>query len=186
MSFANVLKQQLLHLRYEELGELYARTHGLLRFSKAFGPQKMLLQTENKSVAELYADSIFGLIGIGATISVNEYKNQNGKSFFSAVVDDQNDREKILRFFGYGQTPMPVMNLEQVQSIEELGALVAGAFLACGSIVDPGKSYHLEFVVPDQQLCDGACPGAVLGAYFPQEFCAAGQFCRLFERQRGN
>ena len=67
MSFANVLKQQLLHLRYEELGELYARTHGLLRFSKAFGPQKMLLQTENKSVAELYADSIFGLIGIGAT-----------------------------------------------------------------------------------------------------------------------
>ena len=53
MSFANVLKQQLLHLRYEELGELYARTHGLLRFSKAFGPQKMLLQTENKSVAEL-------------------------------------------------------------------------------------------------------------------------------------
>lgn len=35
--------------------------------SKAFGPRKMLLQTENKSVAELYADSIFGLIGIGAT-----------------------------------------------------------------------------------------------------------------------
>lgn len=81
MSFANVLKQQLLHLRYEELGELYARTHGLLRFSKAFGPRKMLLQTENKSVAELYADSIFGLIGIGATISVNEYKNQTEKAF---------------------------------------------------------------------------------------------------------
>ena len=103
MSFANVLKQQLLHLRYEELGELYARTHGLLRFSKAFGPQKMLLQTENKSVAELYADSIFGLIGIGATISVNEYKNQNGKSFFSAVVDDQNDRERSCAFLAMGK-----------------------------------------------------------------------------------
>lgn len=165
MSFANVLKQQLLHLRYEELGELYARTHGLLRFSKAFGPQKMLLQTENKSVAELYADSIFGLIGIGATISVNEYKNQNGKSFFSAVVDDQNDREKILRFFGYGQTPMPVMNLEQVQSIEELGcACSPGAFLACGSIVDPGQElsswnlwYRINSFVTGLSRCCPRC-----------------------------
>lgn len=81
MSFANKLKQQLLNLRYDELRQLRARTHGLLRFSKAFGPQKMLLQTENKNVAEQYADSIFGLIGLDATISVNEYKNQNGKSF---------------------------------------------------------------------------------------------------------
>lgn len=98
MSFANKLKQQLLNLRYDELRQLRARTHGLLRFSKAFGPQKMLLQTENKNVVEQYADSIFGLIGLDATISVNEYKNQNGKSFFCATVDDQNDREKILRF----------------------------------------------------------------------------------------
>ena len=87
MSFANKLKQQLLNLRYDELRQLRARTHGLLRFSKAFGPQKMLLQTENKNVAEQYADSIFGLIGLDATISVNEYKNQNGKSFFCATVD---------------------------------------------------------------------------------------------------
>lgn len=36
MSFANKLKQQLLNLRYDELRQLRARTHGLLRFSKAF------------------------------------------------------------------------------------------------------------------------------------------------------
>ncbi|MDD3192920.1 MAG: DNA-binding protein WhiA [Oscillospiraceae bacterium] len=155
MSFANELKRQLLHQRYDDVRLLRARTHGLLRFSKAFGAQKMLLQTENKEVAELYADSIFGLIGLEATISVNEYKNKNGKSFFCATVDDQDDREKILRFFGYDQSPAPVMNLEQVQSEEELGAFVAGAFVACGSMVDPRKSYHLEFVVPDQELCMG-------------------------------
>ena len=43
-------------------------------------------------MVEQYADSIFGLIGLDATISVNEYKNQNGKSFFCATVDDQNDQ----------------------------------------------------------------------------------------------
>lgn len=176
MSFANELKRQLLRLRYDDLRQLRARTHGLLRFSKAFGPQKMLLQTENKSVAELYADSIFGLIGLDATISVQEYKNKNGKSFFCATVDDQNDREKILRFFGYGQSPMPVLNLEQVQSEEELGAFIAGAFLACGSMVDPGKSYHLEFVVPDQPLCEALIQVLFAVRIFPKSFTRRGSF----------
>ena len=176
MSFANELKRHLLRLRYDDLRQLRARTHGLLRFSKAFGPQKMLLQTENKSVAELYADSIFGLIGLDATISVQEYKNKNGKSFFCATVDDQNDREKILRFFGYGQSPMPVLNLEQVQSEEELGAFIAGAFLACGSMVDPGKSYHLEFVVPDQTLCEALIQVLFAVRIFPKSFARRGSF----------
>lgn len=176
MSFANELKRQLLRLRYDDLRQLRARTHGLLRFSKAFGPQQMLLQTENKSVAELYADSIFGLIGLDATISVQEYKNKNGKSFFCATVDDQNDREKILRFFGYGQSPMPVLNLEQVQSEEELGAFIAGAFLACGSMVDPGKSYHLEFVVPDQPLCEALIQVLFAVRIFPKSFTRRGSF----------
>ncbi|HAG57408.1 MAG TPA: DNA-binding protein WhiA [Ruminococcaceae bacterium] len=176
MSFANELKRQLLRLRYDDLRQLRARTHGLLRFSKAFGPQQMLLQTENKSVAELYADSIFGLIGLDATISVQEYKNKNGKSFFCATVDDQNDREKILRFFGYGQSPMPVLNLEQVQSEEELGAFIAGAFLACGSMVDPGKSYHLEFVVTDQPLCEALIQVLFAVRIFPKSFARRGSF----------
>ena len=176
MSFANELKRQLLRLRYDDLRQLRARTHGLLRFSKAFGPQQMLLQTENKSVAELYADSIFGLSGLDATISVQEYKNKNGKSFFCATVDDQNDREKILRFFGYGQSPMPVLNLEQVQSEEELGAFIAGAFLACGSMVDPGKSYHLEFVVPDQPLCEALIQVLFAVRIFPKSFARRGSF----------
>ena len=40
MSFANKLKQQLLNLRYDELRQLRARTHGLLRFSKRLGRRK--------------------------------------------------------------------------------------------------------------------------------------------------
>lgn len=153
MSFANDLKKLLMNIRYEDVPAFRARTHGLLRFSKQFTKEKMILQTENKQVAQLYADSIFALIGLNATISVREFKNRSRKSFFVATVDDRSDGEKILRFFGYDQDPMPVLNLSQVQSEEELGAFVAGAFLACGSMVDPGKSYHLEFVVPEEGLC---------------------------------
>ncbi len=176
MSFSNELKRLLLHLEYEDAPTLRARTHGLLRFSKAFGRQGMLLQTENKSVARLYADSIFDLIGLDATISVTEYKNQKGKSFFCATVDDENDREKILRFFGYDSTPAPVLNLDQLQSEEEWGAFVAGAFLACGSMVDPGKSYHLEFVMPDQPLCEALIQMLSAVRVFPRSFLRRGSF----------
>lgn len=176
MSFSNELKRLLLHLQYDEVETLRARTHGLLRFSKAFGSEKMLFQTENKSVAELYADSIFGLIGLDATISVNEYKNQKGKSFFCATVDDQNDREKILRFFGYDRGSAPVLSLDQMQSEEEWGAFIAGAFLACGSMVDPGKSYHLEFVMPDQQLCQAFIQMLSAIRVFPRSFLRRGNY----------
>lgn len=49
MSFANVLKQQLLHLRYEELGELYARTPRLLRFPKRLARRKCCYKQKTKA-----------------------------------------------------------------------------------------------------------------------------------------
>lgn len=176
MSFANELKQELLRLRYADVRLFRARIHGLLRFSKHFDRDKMLLQTENKSVAELYADSIFALIGLDATISVIEYKNKNGKSFFCATVDDQRDREKILGFFGYEKEPVPLMNLEEIPSNEELAAFLSGAFLACGSMVDPAKSYHLEFVVPDKPLCDGLIQVLSTVEILPKSFERRGSY----------
>ena len=32
--------------------------------------------------------------------------------------------------------------------------LISGIFISCGSINDPEKKYHLEFVMPDIQLCN--------------------------------
>lgn len=49
MSFANVLKQQLLHLRYEELGELYARTHGCCAFPKRLARGKCCYKQKTKA-----------------------------------------------------------------------------------------------------------------------------------------
>lgn len=48
MSFANVLKQQLLHLRYEELGELYARTHGCCAFQSVWPAENAATNRKQK------------------------------------------------------------------------------------------------------------------------------------------
>lgn len=36
--------------------------------------------------------------------------------------------------------------------------------------VDPGKSYHLEFVVPDRQLCEGLIQVLSSARIFPKSF----------------
>lgn len=35
------------------------------------------------------------------------------------------------------------------------GAFAAGLFLSCGSISSPEKEYHLEFLLPDREICAG-------------------------------
>lgn len=37
---------------------------------------------------------------------------------------------------------------------ERKRAFLRGAFLSCGTVSDPGKSYHLEFVCPDRQRAE--------------------------------
>lgn len=152
MSFSGEIKKELLQKTYADPALETARAHGLLRFAKQFSADAMLLQTESRETAHFYAECIFALIGISSSISVREYKNQKGKSFFTASVDRKEDREKILDFFGYTDPEKQRIVLPKMDS-ESLGAFAAGAFVACGSVVNPEKSYHAEFVVSSEGLC---------------------------------
>lgn len=155
MSFGNELKKELCRGRLSTVEELSARTLGMLLFARAFGPEAMVLQTENRAVAGLYADSIFALIGLSATISVTERRRRGGETVYTAAVDSAEDRAKILRFFGWpadgtqGLSALP----QRFDKEEERAAFLAGAYLACGSVIDPSKSYHLEFSVREEGLC---------------------------------
>lgn len=152
MSFSNDIKQELAGMQYPNKALAKARAHGLVRFSKVFSKEKILLQTENMQVARLYANELFAVVGLSAGVTVAEYQNSRGKSFFIASVDAEDDREKILRHFGYGDETTEAIAVEKPYSQAQLGAFCAGAFLACGSIVDPTKSYRAELVSADYAL----------------------------------
>ncbi|MDD2956565.1 MAG: DNA-binding protein WhiA [Oscillospiraceae bacterium] len=153
MSFGNELKKEICRTRLSSVEEFNARTLGLLLFSRRFSAQGMELQTENKAVARLYCDSIFALIGLDATISVREHRRGRGETVYSATVDDSRDRKKILDFWRCGDGGPDLSALPQrLATEEEQTAFIAGAYLACGSVTDPSKSYHLEFSARDEAL----------------------------------
>ena len=55
--------------------------------------------------------------------------------------------------------------------------VIAGAFLACGSVNNPMKKYHLEFVVPTLDLCND------LGLLLLEKY---GILCKHTERKQSN
>ncbi len=169
ISFSNELKQQLMSVTYSSPELFLARTHGLLRFSRAFDRERMALQTENQQVAQLYVESVLKVLGAGDGAKIKEYKTAGEKSFFVSFVDDSAARDKILKIFGY-TSPAPVLSIDPNAGTEELGAFVSGAFLACGSMVDPQKSYHLEFVMFQRELCEAFIELLTRLMVFPKSF----------------
>ena len=74
-------------------------------------------------------------------------KSDAGK--YKVEVVDEIDRVKVLETFGY-EKKLGGLRLNWANFSDECckTAFLSGAFLACGTVNDPNKRYHLEFVVP--------------------------------------
>ncbi|PWL63102.1 MAG: DNA-binding protein WhiA [Oscillospiraceae bacterium] len=156
MTFTYKIKSEIYRSKAFRGPRRAAQAYGLLLFGKHFGEEAIGLVTENKRVTKLYANAITDLVGITESITIKETKH-TGNSVFAVSVDSREDREKVLAFFGHREGAEGI-RMENLAEEGDLAAFLSGAFLACGNVTDPQKSYHLEFVVPSpglaQPLCD--------------------------------
>lgn len=154
MSFAHELKQEIYEARSTAREQQLAQAYGLLLFSKNFSRSAVSIQTEHEQTARLFCDNIISLIGIKTSILYSEFEKRNGSTIFTATVEAEEDRVNILQFFGHSPEELRLrINQKNIPSEKALAAFVSGAYLACGSVTDPRKNYHLEFVTPHMQLC---------------------------------
>ena len=154
MSFAYHVKNEICQNRPFRQRSRKALAYGLLLFGKTFGEESISIHTEHKVVARLYADSITDLVGLSESITMREVKRQDRRSVYIVNVDGLSDRIAVLSYFGCkaGEDCMRIR--EGRLSERERPVFLAGAFLACGGIADPEKSYQLEFAMPQKELCD--------------------------------
>lgn len=145
MSFSSNLKNELCQIRpsgSQKLSECY----GLLMYSRGFSFQNISILTENEEVALRYAK----LLRAAVDVSTRSVHSGVRKELIAVSVPSAGDRAKILHAFGYtAGTPLHVIHEPLVANDADTGAFVRGAFLACGSMADPKKEYHLEFCVTD-------------------------------------
>ena len=99
--------------------------------------------TEHSGVAEKYAE----LMKTVCRVKPNLIKSDAGK--YKVEVSSKEDRLKVLKTFGYDKKN-GASRINWSNFTDECCKIsfLKGAFLTCGTVNDPNKNYHLEFVVP--------------------------------------
>ncbi len=143
MSFSSQVKGELLKIEYEKGCCEKALLYGLCIFSKSFSAFSISMQTENQKVAELFKKLIKKYCNVKCDIR----RSPKGRSS-SVIIEDKSSCAKILGAFGHNEAGSIKINHTNFDCDLCRNAFLAGAFLACGTISDPKKDYHLEFTVP--------------------------------------
>lgn len=156
MSFAADVKNEL--IEKSELARamgglkpccIHAEMYGIFLFCRDFSKNAICIKTENERVAALFADYAGNVTGA----SYRPVRTNSGK--YRIDIKKAEERTAILEHFGH--TGAEVNRRMYRSNIEDeccISAILRGAFLSCGTITDPQKDYHLEFVMAHKVLCD--------------------------------
>lgn len=147
MSFSQEVKNELLEIEYEKSCCEKALLYGLCIFSKSFSVLGISIQTENERIARLFRKLIKKYCNVNCFIK----SSPKGRSF-SVNIDEKSQCDKILGVFGHNEVGSLKINHSNFDCTDCINAFLAGAFLACGTVSDPKKDYHLEFTVPFSNL----------------------------------
>lgn len=154
MSFSYSVKEEIAQSITDKL-KSRAALYGMILFCKALSQTQITLQTENYVVATLFKRLIGQLLKNENAVTEIVTKKKNNTSLFSLKIEKPSYRKAIFNYFDLKLTSETcLIDKTQVGKAKNLSYLVAGAFLVCGSITDPLKEYHLEFVIPSLQLCE--------------------------------
>lgn len=147
MSFSQDVKSELALLT--DLSEccMKAEAYGMLLFGKYYSSNRIGLLTENKNVANAY--SLF--CRECCLVKPRQTKTKAGN--FSLSITSVIDINKIMKAFGQSKQDI-TLRINRANFEEDCcyAAFLRGVFLSCGTIADPMKNYHLEFVIPFVKL----------------------------------
>lgn len=147
MSFSADVKNEILSIEHESECCLHSFAYGMMLFSRAFSYYEISLLTEHGGIAEKYSELMRSVCGVEPEIVCSEA----GK--YRVEVVSSEDRLKVLEAFGYDKrSNSSRLNWSNISDECCKIAFLRGAFLTCGTVNNPSKGYHLEFVVPYTNL----------------------------------
>ncbi len=150
MSYAHEVKKELCARLPESAESRRAQFYGMLLFGRRFGSEIVAASSEHACVSELCA-SLFGAL-FSFRPSVRAHKRADGRMFTEVSVRGEKARA-VFESFGHGGPAVSLrINRANFEADVQFSDFLRGAFLSCGSMVDPQKDYHLEFVTPHFNL----------------------------------
>lgn len=147
MSFTADVKTELSETDRFTPAQKRAYAYGFLLFGKSFSVRSVSCASDYKCVIDSFASVITELTGIKPVVS----NLKSGKWVLKITTADH--RKALLEFFDHSANEISLrINHGNFEDDDCYFAFLCGAFQSCGSLSDPNKGYHLEFVVQHNKL----------------------------------
>ncbi|MDD6268706.1 MAG: DNA-binding protein WhiA [Oscillospiraceae bacterium] len=155
MSFADEVRTEV-RRTINDMDKRFACLYGILLYTRVFTEEQICIQTESSEVSALVPELFSSVFGV--KVQPSEKTENTGVSF---NITDSELIKKIRNTYKI-DTVCREINLRNIVN-NSTSAFLAGAFFICGSVIDPNKEYHLEFVTPSELLCSDL--NAILGSF---------------------
>ena len=143
MSFSQAVKNEILRRKISKPCCNMAAAYAVACFGKYFDDRGVVLQTENEGVAT-FAQKLYRRCGVQGTVLSKE---RTTGPVYEFSVKDPAEVAKLLTLFGHtGKEPTLRIRPENFKCQSCMQAFISTAFLCCGTMTDPEKSYNLEFL----------------------------------------
>ncbi len=153
MSFASTIKDSLCHIPVENDCCRLCQTIALVGFAGTYSAGRLKIKTENENVA-LCVSQMLRDIASSDSISYKPPKSKSGIHIVTLSGSEADLAAKKL-FISGENGEMPSLEKEDILKDNCCKmAFLRGAFLGGGSISDPSKNYHAEFVTKNARLAD--------------------------------
>ena len=127
-----------------------AQCFGILLFCNSFSGEGIRIITENRE----FAQCLPKLFKKAFSLDFDQFPDENASGKLIFQITDPEKIASVMESFGFDRRDTLSMhiNLPVVEEDCCKTAFLRGAFLAGGSVTDPGKGYHLEFATTHQSV----------------------------------
>lgn len=163
MSFINETRNELAREIKDKQCCMLAEIAGFVRASgsimlEGFGNFKIVLETETPAVARYIKTLMQAYFGIETTLEIKKQANLKKNNIYTITIEAKHKSNEILRETGILMTRTGYnyitdgiyQNIIKKKCCKK--SYLKGLFLACGTMSDPEKSYHIEFVTRSEVL----------------------------------
>lgn len=141
MSFSADVKEELCRSSFGKKHSLRAELYGILLFCNRFTETELKIVTGSMA----FAKRLPLLLQKAFKLSFDQLPKEEAKTKLSFVVNNPAKLAILRSYYGVDHaSPALHINFAMVEEHQDQAAFFRGAFLACGSVNDPTKSYHLE------------------------------------------
>lgn len=125
---------------------------GVLLCANSLNDREITVLTENKLLRDFFVLNVNRILDCGDGVEVNEIQRKHSAVLYDLCIPRSQDRLFILDYFQLDQSRG--MSRDDLPKTKYYPYVVGGIFLACGSVNNPEKKYHMEFVMPSLELCN--------------------------------